>query len=719
MGWEVASEAPAPKVDTHQDFHALMDSTFGKGKWHQKGGYRTPERENELRAEGAGTVKPGKTSDHSKGTPENPGAYDIVVDGLNPRQVARRLQETGADFVHFYPEGQRATQGAHLHVSVPTGAASGAKPHAGGDEWQVASEAPINKPQGKPQAKPPEKRSTLGQIADTFMDVPREAVHATREAQAEFNKEWKKPVDTRPSNLGLGYLYKGLELALDDLGIFGAPLTGALTSIVGRPVETATGGRVSKRIVGNVAALALPFAGEAKGAVELNAVTKETGLGANAARRLIETRRAPAPAVVAPKAGVPAVAHKPGYAETAAAVGPVNAAKALAQPVDAAHAARVARLEKDDIFVTPGMRLGGKAKIIEDASTSNPTRGHAVVEARNRSIESMNTALYNKALAPIGGKMPDGIPVGREGVKAVGAKLSAAYNAILPKVVVTIDDEALNGLASLEKASDKLGAPQAAQFRAIVNQDVLHHLPIGETSNGEKFKAVESDLLRQSRAFKGSQDPNQRAMGHMLDDVLDVVTDAAERHSPSGVRDQLKKVNTGYAIFTRIQDAATRRIATQPGVNPGTITPGDLVAAVRKGDRTVRKGAFARGDALLQGFAEDAEAVLPSKVSDSGTATRLNVTRPGMIGAAVGGSMGGVPGAAAGAVAGIADQGLSAGTNALARHLLMRTVNNSATVPGKGNYLLQASRRLQANDYGRTAAQLGAVSGANNQANGQ
>src|ERR1017187_9713822 len=121
MGWEVASEAPAPKVDSHKDFTALMDSTFGKGRWHQTGGYRTPERENELRAEGAETVAPGKLSDHSRGTPENPGAYDITVDGLNPRQVARKLQETGADFLHYYPEGQRATQGAHLHVAVPTG----------------------------------------------------------------------------------------------------------------------------------------------------------------------------------------------------------------------------------------------------------------------------------------------------------------------------------------------------------------------------------------------------------------------------------------------------------------------------------------------------------------------------------------------------------------------------------------------------------------------
>jgi hypothetical protein len=204
----------------------------------------------------------------------------------------------------------------------------------------------------------------------------------------------------------------------------------------------------------------------------------------------------------------------------------------------------------------------------------------------------------------------------------------------------------------------------------------------------------------------------------MLDDVLDVVTDAAERHSAPGVREQLKKVNTGYAIFTRIQDAATRRIATQPGAAPGTFTPGDLVAAVKKGDRTVRKGAFARGDALLQQFAEDAESVLPSKVSDSGTVTRLNVTRPGMVGAGVGGALGGVPGAVVGAGM---DMATGSVTNRLASHLLERSATTAS--PQNRNFLLQASRRLQARDYGRTAAHIGAgagaVAGASDMGNGQ
>lgn len=99
-----------------KDFSAVMDRTYGKGGWKDTGDYRSPAREDQLRAEGAATVPAGHTSMHSRGTPDAPGAHDIVVPG-DLSAAARRLPPGYKGLA----EGAAGGQGAHLHVEVPSG----------------------------------------------------------------------------------------------------------------------------------------------------------------------------------------------------------------------------------------------------------------------------------------------------------------------------------------------------------------------------------------------------------------------------------------------------------------------------------------------------------------------------------------------------------------------------------------------------------------------
>src|SRR5687767_233881 len=111
-----------------------MDNVFGRGAWRMTGGYRTPEREDELRAQGAMTVRPGGLSRHSLGRPGAPGAYDLVVNGMSPSEAASRLRAAGAPFARYQPKGAHGTQGPHLHVEpYGFGATAG---------FQMASSAP-------------------------------------------------------------------------------------------------------------------------------------------------------------------------------------------------------------------------------------------------------------------------------------------------------------------------------------------------------------------------------------------------------------------------------------------------------------------------------------------------------------------------------------------------------------------------------------------------
>jgi Sel1 repeat len=107
---------PAPRGVTQDHFRQLMNSVFGVGRWRETGGYRTPAKENQLRAQGAETVPVGTMSRHSLGAPDAPGAYDVVVENLSPDQAAMKLRRAGAEFRRLFPEGTHGTQGAHLHI---------------------------------------------------------------------------------------------------------------------------------------------------------------------------------------------------------------------------------------------------------------------------------------------------------------------------------------------------------------------------------------------------------------------------------------------------------------------------------------------------------------------------------------------------------------------------------------------------------------------------
>ena len=142
--------AAAPKVATapkgaaaQVKFKAVMDSVFGAGKWRETGGYRTPERENQLRAEGALTVRAGAISRHSLGRPGAPGAYDAVVTGVSLDVAAARLRTSGAPFRKILAEGTHGTQGAHLHLEPFSIDFSGIPSiAAAGPAWTVSDVTP-------------------------------------------------------------------------------------------------------------------------------------------------------------------------------------------------------------------------------------------------------------------------------------------------------------------------------------------------------------------------------------------------------------------------------------------------------------------------------------------------------------------------------------------------------------------------------------------------
>lgn len=118
------SDAPAASLSRNDQFRSAMDRVFGPNGWRETSGYRSRARENQLRMEGAGTVPAGRLSHHSLGTPDAPGAYDAVVDGLPQARAAAVLRASGQGFSRVVAERAYGPQGPHLHIEVASALAA-------------------------------------------------------------------------------------------------------------------------------------------------------------------------------------------------------------------------------------------------------------------------------------------------------------------------------------------------------------------------------------------------------------------------------------------------------------------------------------------------------------------------------------------------------------------------------------------------------------------
>lgn len=343
-----------------------------------------------------------------------------------------------------------------------------------------------------------------------------------------------------------------------------------------------------------------------------------------------------------------------------------QAAKPLTHEAEMAaqHAGHVKMLEQAGVEMTAGQRAGGVHKMLDSGAKSNPYTREGMIAAEDHSIRSMNKALYDKALKPIGEKYEGSLAnVGRQGYAQVEKKASAAYNRLKPNMKMQWDDKLAGGIAEAQGEVMDLSPATQQQFQTILESRVLGPLKRGPM-DGETYMRTQERLGKLAADYRGSRDPEQRMLGNALADVNGHLADALERGSAPAVRGELKRANQAWAMVSRLRDAASRRTGSA-----GVFSTGDLLAAVKRGDKSVGKGAFARGDALLGDFADAAHAVLPDKIPDSGTALRTMMNGRGLIGAGIGGAVGHIPGALIG---GAADIAASTVTNKIAKDMALR-----------------------------------------------
>lgn len=297
---------------------------------------------------------------------------------------------------------------------------------------------------------------------------------------------------------------------------------------------------------------------------------------------------------------------------------------------NASKNANVALLKGEGVKPTIGQTLGGWANTMEEKAQSLPIVGDAITAARQRANDQMNKAAFNRALAPIGETLPNAQALGGSAVEYTNARLGQAYDNLLPKLTTQADAQFGAGVQSLKSMVNQgaLDPKYSNLFDKTLKDRVLDKFQGQNAMTGQTLKDTESFLTNEIKRFGMSQDPDARLLGDAYKQLQSELRSLVTRSNPQHA-DELKAINTGWANFKRVQNAAAK-----VGSDEGVFTPAQLQNAVRALDKSKDKARFAEGNALMQDLSGAAKSQMGGKIADSGTAGRL-MLGGGALGAAM------------------------------------------------------------------------------------
>ena len=300
-------------------------------------------------------------------------------------------------------------------------------------------------------------------------------------------------------------------------------------------------------------------------------------------------------------------------------------------------------LSEAGVSLTPGQIAGGYAQRVEEGLGSIPIVGAQIRGRQAEGVASFNRAVANRVLEPLGQRVDDAAPVGRELVDDVYKRIVASYDAVLPRIQAFGPDAQFG--QDLIDAS-RLATTQTAQddFAAILKNRINPYLQKGAI-DGETFKAIDEQLGFQVRRYLRSSDPNHQNLGEALAQAQTAFRGLLSRTNPQ-VAPEVQAADRAYAQYIRMEKAAS-----STGAREGVFTPLQFNQAVAMTSGGPRRSQYARGDALMQDLSDAAAAVMPRTLPDSGTTERALLAGalfggPAALGLAPGAVVGGAGAAA-------------------------------------------------------------------------
>ena len=265
---------------------------------------------------------------------------------------------------------------------------------------------------------------------------------------------------------------------------------------------------------------------------------------------------------------------------------------------------------------------GGMVKALEDRLTSFPLffTGDAVKSGQRTAINEFNRGGWNQSLAHIGDELPAGVPSGHAAVQYTKDAFNNAYGKVLPQVAVQLDGDFGSDMSSIATSLRNVSPELQNDYLRHVQYLLGPKVTNGINLSGDNFKDAYSDLRDIGFDKLGDSSSGERAVGSALVQTSQALRGIVGRQQPA-LGDVLDRTDAGYGLFKRLQKASAA-----PGSEAGVFSPAQLRSAVSQSDKSLDKGKFAAGAVPLQQYAEAGQAILPSKIPDSGTAARLDQT---------------------------------------------------------------------------------------------
>ena len=315
------------------------------------------------------------------------------------------------------------------------------------------------------------------------------------------------------------------------------------------------------------------------------------------------------------------------------------------------------QLMSDTSFL--GIPVGKALQVAEKSATSVPFLGDIVGNGLRTSFKDFNKVMANKALEPLGIKVPANIKEGEETNKFMQDAISDAYNTARSGAMFRanhIDSNGRDVAGRLEDLADNVRpvtGSNAREFDKIVKSDVIDPIKNGA------FRLVSGDTFRQL----------EENLGQLAQESQNTALSSAYRSMLAGLRKELALQNPHVAqhlsntheVFKNaniLTNASGRRANIE-----GIFSPEQFSSAVKA---SAGNKATASGMGRFMDEANAATNVLGNSVPNSGTAGRA------MIGA---GLLGGAT--AAPVIGPLAAKSLAAG--AAYSPLGMKVLTNLAT----------------------------------------
>lgn len=285
-------------------------------------------------------------------------------------------------------------------------------------------------------------------------------------------------------------------------------------------------------------------------------------------------------------------------------------------------------LSREGVSLTPGQMVsevpvvGNVLRSLEEGASSIPFVGGPIAGARQQSVETFNKAAINRVLEPIGERLPSRVRAGYDAVDEAQRRVSQAYDRALSGVELIPDQKMYDGLGrAINDAVENSGVTGGRRVANQISERVFRVLGdyADNPISGQQFKALESEFTNLAANALESSDGATRAVGRAYQGVNDALRTALREQNPQAA-ESLRSANSAYARLMRVERAAASSVSQ---ANDGVFSPTQLGQAVaQSGGRR----ANARGDALMQDLAVAGRNIIPSRVGDSGTATRGAVT---------------------------------------------------------------------------------------------